>query len=387
MSINDLPDDCLLAIFDYINYLGDLTDCFKVCNKWSYLIAERTKKVKYLMAIRSDSNDSVYFTGLKPIDGSCLKTLFSNLLIAQLSEELLKKVSRKDVVAFLENQKSLKGLILSDHITSYLNFFDIEMICSNCLGGHDTIKLKRFNVKQIHTMLDLLRNLHKYNFSNLERLSITNYGCAKWYIGPVLAKLKIFECTQPFNDLSGIHQSFHFIDSCPNLQSAYIVVNRDRYFVNESLEHQFLQDLVIYFKDIARIDWNQLKRVILKYPKLKHLALRAKLTRKNGNIEGSVDMENEWIEQLVHILPNLVLLDVRGCRGVTQTADDYVQHYCKRYGRSIKFYFNENRHEIESDWPHLSTKMEKISRGFDFMKNCFLKRPHELPCFLIPIDY
>ncbi|XP_025016512.1 uncharacterized protein LOC112538806 [Tetranychus urticae] len=384
MLISKLPDDCLLTIFDYLNNLDDLVNCFKVCIKWSHLIAKRTKKIRYLKATRADSNDSVYFTGLKPIDGSCLKTLFSNLLIAQITQKLLQKINHKDVVAFLKNHKSLKGLILSDHITNYLNFLNIEMVCYNWI---DSLRLKRFNVKQLHTSLDLLNNLHKYNFSNLERLSITNCGSAKWYKRPVLAKLKIFECTQPFNDFSGIHQSFHFIDSCPNLQSAYIVVNRDRYFVNESLEHQFLQDLVIYFKDIARIDWNQLKRVILKYPNLKHLALRAKLTRKDWHIEGTLDMENKWIEQLVRILPNLVLLDVRGCRGVTQTAADYVQHYCKRYGRSIKFYFNENRHEIKSDWPHLSTKIEKISRGFDFMKNCFLKRPHELPCFLIPIEY
>uniref|UniRef100_T1KAB8 Uncharacterized protein n=2 Tax=Tetranychus urticae TaxID=32264 RepID=T1KAB8_TETUR len=114
----------------------------------------------------------------------------------------------------------------------------------------------------------------------------------------------------------------------------------------------------------------------MKYPNLKHLALW-----------NFWDIKDEHIEQLVHILPNLVLWDVRECQEVTQRAADYVQDYCKRYGRSIKFYFKGNRDEFKSDWPHLSSEYTLFSRDFDFMKHCFLKPHVFLSNFLIPIDY
>uniref|UniRef100_T1L4T1 Uncharacterized protein n=1 Tax=Tetranychus urticae TaxID=32264 RepID=T1L4T1_TETUR len=121
--------------------------------------------------------------------------------------------------------------------------------------------------------------------------------------------------------------------------------------------------------------WNDLKRTLMKYPNLKHFSLSTEY------------MTDEYIEQLVHILPNLVIFDVRGCRGVTQRAASYVQNYFERNGRSTKFYFNGNRHEIKSDWPQLYTNSSKICRGFDFMKHCFLQCFHLLPRFLIPIYY
>ncbi|XP_025017870.1 uncharacterized protein LOC112539514 [Tetranychus urticae] len=172
-------------------------------------------------------------------------------------------------------------------------------------------------------------------------------------------------------DYEDIYYGFQFMDSCPNLQSAHIHLRFYHIFVDESLKHESLRDLVIefYFSDF---NWDEFKRLSTKYPNLKHLALR------NNN-----SLKNKHVEQLVTILPNLVLFDVRGCPKVTQEAANYVQDYNKQHGRSIKFYFDENYHEVQSDWPHLSTKYEKISQGFDFMKNCFLKNFDGLSTFLI----
>ncbi|XP_015793996.1 uncharacterized protein LOC107370528 [Tetranychus urticae] len=170
--------------------------------------------------------------------------------------------------------------------------------------------------------------------------------------------------------------AFQVMDSCPNLKSAHLLVHTNRLFVDEKLKQKCLQDLVIDYEGPSCIDWNDLKRALMKYPTLKHLSLRSLHYIKD-----------EHIKQLVPILPNLVLFDIYDCPAVTQKAADYVKDYCERYGRSIKFYFKGNRDELVSDWPQLSTKKEKINRAFDFMKHCFLKDFEDLPHFLVPIGY
>ncbi|XP_015783890.1 uncharacterized protein LOC107361567 [Tetranychus urticae] len=154
---------------------------------------------------------------------------------------------------------------------------------------------------------------------------------------------------------------FQFMDSCPNLQSAHITIDSSTVLVDETLKHESLQDLVIHCEHYGQI-WDDLKRALMKYPNLEHLALR----RLCG-------IEDEDIKQLVDILPNLVIFDIRGVRGNAVRAANYVQNYFERNGRSTKFCFNGNHHEIKSDWPQLYTKRQEICRGFDFMERFFLK--------------
>uniref|UniRef100_T1L698 F-box domain-containing protein n=1 Tax=Tetranychus urticae TaxID=32264 RepID=T1L698_TETUR len=276
MLINELPDDCLLSIFDYVNYLGDLINCYKAF---------------------------------------------------YIHPSIIQKVS------------SIKQL--------YLQFCSLD---------------------------DFKRDAHY--LPNLERLHIRDEAPCRYYDGPVLEKLKIFELDFSSSRVTDMCYCFHFMDSCPILQSAYIFLGANRFYVDETTKHQCLQDLVIVFADPPRTDWNDLKRLLMKYPNLKHLGLR-----------NASNLNDEHIKQLLHILPNLVLLQADICEEITERAAYYVQDYCKRHGRSIEFYSNENSYEIEYDWPQLSTKQEKISRGFDFMKHCFLKDYWDLPHFLIPVEY
>ncbi|XP_025016596.1 uncharacterized protein LOC112538842 [Tetranychus urticae] len=377
MLINELLDDCLLAIFDKINNLDDLINCYKVCVKWSHLIAVRTKKVKYFMAkpAKTDfSTDYVYCEGRYRIDGTCLSLLFPNLIIVQFSMDFFFGVNFGDVVTFFRNLDSLKGIITSsrEEIEKYCDKF--EMLSTNFIEPHFLHNC--FSLKQLHIQnaYHFIKRKSRF-FPNLERLHIDAFDSFpdRYYHGPVLTKLKILELALYSNSDSAIYV-FQFMDSCPNLQSAHIRLNSHRFFVDETLKHKFLQDLVIDFNRNNQIDWNNLKRLIMKYPNLKHLSLRS-----TGSIK------DEHIEQLVRILPNLVLLDIFLCPGVTQKAADFVTDYCKRYGRSLKFYFDKNFNEIKSDWPQLSIKSEKIGRAFDFMEHCFLKDFADLPHFLIPI--
>ncbi|XP_015784211.1 uncharacterized protein LOC107361803 isoform X2 [Tetranychus urticae] len=388
MLINELPDDCLLSIFDYMNDLGDLINCYKVCIKWSHLVAERTKKVKYFMEYRYDhrlehgrdvpdySFDCVYYEDEDPIDVTCLSTLFTNLIIAELSWGLTRKGEFEDIVTFVSNQKSLKGLINTsgESIEKYCD--ELEMLSCN---SYELIAIRNgSSIKQLYfgvDSIDAFKPDLSY-FPNLERLHIDIKAPDKHYDGPVLEKLKILESQFFCLPNTSICYVFQFMDLCPNLQSAHIFMNTFGLFVDETLKHECLQDLVVHIFGDEGFNWNNLKRLFMKYPNLKHLSLSS-----NWNIT------DEYIEQLVHILPNLVLLNFSGCLWVTQRAADYVQDYCKRHGRSIKFYFKGNVHEMESDWPQLSTKHERISRGFNFMKHCFFKEFYRLPHFLIPIHY
>ncbi|XP_015784489.1 uncharacterized protein LOC107362019 [Tetranychus urticae] len=113
MLINELPDDCLLTIFDYLNNLDDLINCYKVCIKWSYLIAERTRKVKYLLEFSKDpaySSDLVYYQRLDlgTRYETLLYTLFPNLLILHnLTLYDAAFVRRVPVFAFLNKLKDV----------------------------------------------------------------------------------------------------------------------------------------------------------------------------------------------------------------------------------------------------------------------------------------
>ncbi|XP_015793200.1 uncharacterized protein LOC107369735 isoform X2 [Tetranychus urticae] len=362
MLINEIPDDCLLAIFDHLNSLEDLVNCYK---------DERVY-----------SSDAVYYRELYKIDSTCLSKLFTNLTIVELSINL--KPTYEDAIEFVKKLEFLKGLInqIDLPIEKYcdqLEMLSVEYFNPNNLRNGSSIKqLDIWNYS-----LDFLKKDAHY-LPNLERLKIQIYSPDYFYDGPVLEKLKILELSfhAPWDSI--IFYGFKLMDLCPNLQSAHICMAANTYFFDGTLKHKCLQDLVLQFSEFyngittsTRVgNENDLKRLLMKYPNLKHLALR-----------DAWRITEEHIEQLFHILPNLVVLDVRKCYEVTQEAADYVKYYCKRYGRSIKFYFDGNEHEIESDWPQSSIKHETISLGFDFMKNCFFRQHDFLPNFLIPIDY
>ncbi|XP_025018160.1 uncharacterized protein LOC107369753 isoform X15 [Tetranychus urticae] len=356
MLINEIPNDCLLAIFDYIIALDDLINCYQVCVKWSYLLVKRTKKVKYLIDEVGYSSDTVYYQRSCLIDSTCLPKLFTNLIIAEMSRELTFEV--EDAIEFVKSQKSLKGLI---------NRFDvpIEKYCD----GLEMLSVHNFDPNNLRNSSSM-KQLDIWNYSlealkrdahylpNIERLRIQIRVPDNRYDGPVLEKLEILEFYY-YCYPAKIFHGFQLMDSCPNLQSAHIFMNATNWFFDETLKHKCLQDLFIDFYEYDNDNWNNLKRLLMKFPNLKLFALW-----------GDSCITDEHIEQLVHILPNLVLLDVRKCNGVTRRAADYVKDHCKRYGRLIKFYFNGNKHEIRSDSSHLTIKHEAVSRGFDFMKHC-----------------
>uniref|UniRef100_T1L4T2 F-box domain-containing protein n=1 Tax=Tetranychus urticae TaxID=32264 RepID=T1L4T2_TETUR len=351
MLINELPDDCLLTIFDQFNDLHHLIACFKVCVKWSHLIAKRAKKVEYFrgfihILINLLIEEIFIFRLLYLIDVASLSSLFPNLIVAEFSEKFQEKLKFEDIAVFVRKHEPLKGMI-----TSCVAMEDcsdkLEMLAPECseLGIlQERIRFRQFGIRDF-CLVDFKSDA-RYR-QNLERLQILING--SFLNGPVLEKLKVVVLSSYGFDLGNIFYGFQFLDSCPNLQSAHITINSRTVLVDETIKHECLQDLVIHCSSY-------------KCPNLKHLALRR---------QGS--MRDEHIEQLVHILPDLVIFDIRGCFGVTQRAVNYVQNYFERNGRSTKFYWKGNRHEIASDWPQLYTKRQEICQGFDFMERYFLE--------------
>ncbi|XP_025016613.1 uncharacterized protein LOC112538844 [Tetranychus urticae] len=183
MLINELPDDCLLAIFDQFNDLHHLIACFKVCLKWSHLIAKRAKKVKYLMDYRARvlnySPDYVYYRDRDLIDVAGLSSLFPNLIIAEFSERFQRKsyVYRcEHILEFIRKHEPLREMITSCRVAVEECCDNLEMLAIDC--SKPGILQNCICSKQLSIRDDTLFNLEseaQYR-QNLERLQIILNG-------------------------------------------------------------------------------------------------------------------------------------------------------------------------------------------------------------------
>uniref|UniRef100_T1K369 F-box domain-containing protein n=1 Tax=Tetranychus urticae TaxID=32264 RepID=T1K369_TETUR len=392
MSIDKLPTEILDFIFDKLTELNDIVNCFQVCERWSYIIGERTHKVKYLIRFTfSDdkvySKDLVYNGRTEPLDGSVLLKVFPNLRIADISlpYRIRKKYDISNLVLeLLRNGKHIKGLIevpLMKYVDIFKNRTALEMLCISRLPDEIPISDINESVKQLYTcshpvpMSDFSKLIHF--LPSLERLQakIRYDNQDAGYDGPKLMNLKIAELDLRANSLPGLLQfGLELLDACPALVSAHVYAFTSAVIVEDTTKNENMRDLVLQFREA--VAWHSQIDLLAKYPNLKHLALRCNLT-----------LRDDHIHDILSTLPKLVLLDVRGSPRLTRRSARFVEDYCERHGRSIYFYFKkEDREQIEKDWPHLSTRQEIISRGFDFMANCFLKDNDTLPYFLDPMD-
>ncbi|XP_053204564.1 uncharacterized protein LOC128389079 [Panonychus citri] len=140
-----------------------------------------------------------------------------------------------------------------------------------------------------------------------------------------------------------------------------------------------LSQIIEYFPNLKRISltlrngsfftWPLMRRVLSKFPKLHHLSIRY-----------SKEIDDNHVKELVKILPEIKLLDLRRSKGVTSQSADYLNEFCLKSRRSIEIYYDCE--EEPTEWPKLGIPREPIAYGFDFMKHCFYKNFSSLP-FLI----
>ncbi|XP_053201226.1 uncharacterized protein LOC128386246 [Panonychus citri] len=225
-------------------------------------------------------------------------------------------------------------------------------------------------LKQIYFHELNLRDLPQYvaYFPNLKRLNLTMFDELETrYNGPELSNLKILE-SHTF-EAHEAWSAFHLMDSCPSLESAFINSSSNDHFIDLTIKNYNLRDLVIEMSIQEEITWSFLRELLSKYPNLHNLAIRM-----------SDEIEDCHVEELVEILPEVKLLDLRGSEYVTQKSADFLSEYCAKSSRSIKIYYDCEKEPI--DWPNMLGTDDSIVYGFDFMKHCFYKMFCDLPILI-----
>ncbi|XP_015787184.1 uncharacterized protein LOC107364367 [Tetranychus urticae] len=379
MDIDKLPDDCLLHIFNFFDKFGTLLNCSHVCERWKCLVTQRLSNVKYLAdygpiesypvrnTILYDYEDRhglierlEWFPKLKIIENSCEPDCFSNPTV----EGFL--FSQVNLENFTNCNSSFKMLAIDDFCDFFANDIQGPMLTQLHVGRCPISRLSEYA---------------KY-FPNLKRLHIAHHTLDDFedtfYTGPTLEKLEILEVigSSQWGSRYDYH-GFSLADKCPVLKSAYHYIDRDDQFcVNSGIKNLFLEDLVLQLS--AYPNWSILRRVLYKYPNLKHLAIR----------NGYDCISHENVIEIIHLLPHITLIDIRGNEPklVDENTTRYIEQFCRDHNRSISLYY-QKRPKISKKWPHLSAKKTRIGRGLDFMKHCFLKEYcNDLPYLLDPDD-
>ncbi|XP_053205701.1 uncharacterized protein LOC128390060 isoform X1 [Panonychus citri] len=366
--IEKLPDDCLSSIFESITNLDDLIVCSKVCQRWRFLIVQRLNKVKYLSDDSSIGcfKNSIYFNKLDSLSQSQLLGLLPRFKILDIRPTNETKFKSIDIFKVIEGIKSVKGLI-------YEPCWD-KFPCS-------ISRVLTMNLEQLY-FADCFQNhfeeiANSGYLKNLQRLHIgsRNFSISS-YDGPVLESIKILEACLYSYDATNPYPGFHFMDLCPSVESAHHLIKPKKLSINQTIKNNSLRNLVLdHPENYVSDNWTDLRNLLIKYPKLKNLAIR-----------GDYGLDDSNLTELLDLIPEIVILDLRQSTRLSEKSKDIVNRYCQRKNREIWFY-NRPDQRIEHDWPELASQTnQRICQGFDFMRNCFLKTFQQLPYLIDPIE-
>ncbi|XP_053204441.1 uncharacterized protein LOC128388980 [Panonychus citri] len=374
MSFNDLPDNCLWKIFENVHGVKDLVQLSKVCSRWSDLITLKFNRVKYLRLMTiSDAVDyidanSLWLNHATNWNDYNLIKLFPNLKIIEVSSYSGVIIGSDILARILNDNPNIKGLIgLSNSIGKSFDLKNIEMCAAEF--SFDFKKVFRHDqLKQVRCFYFFTYDLPAFieYFPNLIRLNLElDEADEVFYNGPNLSSLKILELDT--TDLVEQFTGFHFMDFCPSLESAFIHCWAYALYVDESIKNYNLRDLVIV--NTGFFSWSILRRLLSKFPNLHHLAIR------------HIDkLDDNNLEELIKLLPNLKILDLRGCKKMINKSADFPVKYCVKKNRSFEIYYDCKNEPTE--WPKLVDTCEPICYGFDFMKHCFYKSLNCLPVLI-----
>ncbi|XP_053204440.1 uncharacterized protein LOC128388979 isoform X2 [Panonychus citri] len=271
----------------------------------------------------------------------------------------------------VKNNPQIKGLIGMDKLRKDGYLENIEMCAAEFNFDYKKVfrpdQLKqvccfRFHTNDLPSFIEYFPNLKRLNIEPREE-SIVSDGV--FYHGPNLSSLKILELGT--NNFFEQFTGFHLMGFCPSLESAFFHCWTQYIYVDESIKNYNLRDLVI--ENTGLFSWSLLQRVLSKFPNLHHLGIRGIRKIKYSNLE-----------ELVKLLPELKILDLRKCKNVNHKSADFLSKYCIKENRSIVIYHNCENEPIE--WPKLVNTREQIVYGFDFMKHCFYKTFNSLPVLM-----
>ncbi|XP_053205059.1 uncharacterized protein LOC128389484 [Panonychus citri] len=375
MNLNDLPDDCLLVIFDQFSDLGSFPKLTKVCKRWRDLVQIRLRKVIYLKYIATFSlemfpvkpklfgkciltNDLVLLESIKlsqflpnvkkikffnfhNYDEQCLCSALANLLAT--GNPITQLIFTIDDQIFSHSCPIIENL--SQFIIPYLE--NIEHLTTNvnllvenyfqAYGNHNKLK-------SLGNRLDLTIDLsHVLNFAdsmtNIELLFIDSRNSEHLnrisnYNGPIFEKLEslyIYNCTR----LCFITR---ILDFCPNLRNLTLILplGTEIIQINSDIKNHNLQGLYInpgcsYGYDIIPI--------VEKFPNVRYLRIDGTLTESQ-------------LTKIVELLPHLSVLVFSDSFNDSPIKDDRIKTFCRLKNLSINFFHQLSCPDLENNELH-----------------------------------
>ncbi|XP_053202246.1 uncharacterized protein LOC128387112 [Panonychus citri] len=388
MQLNDLPEDCLSNIFDWIPCIKQLLSFSTVCSGWNNLVKRRLKKVRNLHLYKcnlSCSNQAEFFNLWKYSPYNHIYTNDIGLLERVNVSKLLPNLKYfttefygnqqcmcKATINVLSTSNTLIGLLgrspcINSKVTNCSNRVHIDDIVRHCgnleyLSSESKPFIRSFffsfgdNLKHFEASVDLskfslyhgatdsfTRLLAK--MPNLETLSLSDepeIEPPKWPKPKM--NLKQLEILNIPVDVSTL-QVLSFFPELPSLYLSFCISeDKDETFPFFGV-HPNVQDLALEIYLIVRDDdieyINLIKSVLVKFPNCANLMIRLH----------SECISNESVFKIIEMLPNLNLfvLHVEQILGDWCYPDYFntVDTHCRSIGRRIAFYLvNDDFGEI-----------------------------------------
>ncbi|XP_053202152.1 uncharacterized protein LOC128387041 [Panonychus citri] len=383
MQLNDLPEDCLLYIFDYFPELKQLHILSTVCSGWNNLIKRRLEKVQYLNLEESDehswhfkfreypSHPHIYTNDIKLLERVNVSKLLPNLKFFTTNHYNGWQCMCRATINVLSTSNTLIGLKDRSpcHKSDSRNCSDgihIDKIVQHC-GNLEYLssKSKHFirsfffsfgdNLKHFEALVDLSgfslypgatdsvsRLMAKMpNLETLTLLCEPEIKTRHWPIPKInLKQLKILTFYMRF-------RTFQVLSLFPELPSLYLridMLKKAKTFTTSDI-HPSVQDLVIRIDNFL-IDYQYDRD--FKYPQLFKSILAKFPNCKNLMIDVAYEfINNKLMIEIIEVLPNLNLFVQNVYQALDDRKDpDYfnsVDRHFKTTGRRIAIYLFKNK--------------------------------------------
>lgn len=294
MSLDSMPDDCLITIFNFINDPLILFRCLRVCRRWYVLISYRLARVEHLLDLYHikcrPGVKSLCFLGMKrpleePILSAILrktpkmKVICVGFEYSEYANYDVNWVQRSlDRLSHLE---SLKGLIIT-----YLTRLEEVKIPENIeMLRTDDIYITTGYYPRVKQLLvdDKFFTKCILRFPNLVRLNLlVDSDPCNWFTVArnyqyLFKKLKIIEIDTSYEEcLSEVNYACQFICLCPQAESAHIRIPIDQTVPYSHFKHENLKNLVITYVDFELVGeyYLNLLGLLKRFPNVKHLAIK-----------------------------------------------------------------------------------------------------------------
>ncbi|XP_053210520.1 uncharacterized protein LOC128394242 isoform X3 [Panonychus citri] len=341
MNINDLPDDCLILIFEQFFDLKQFPTLSKICSRWRILVQERLKKVTHLKYV---SKLSELQTGWKNYTGKYVLTNKATFLERIKLSQVLPNVYSINLqngssgilanllgtgnsicILFINNELNSQFIIdknqLDEKIIPHLE--SVEKLATNndqlvkkYLKNHGHLKrLKKFGYRLIPVNM-----MHVISFAasliNLELLYVVcdrtfEKGWIENYIGPKFEKLESLY----YRSKSSTCYATKFVDFCPNLRNFHLTF-KNIIPMDECVKHYNLEKLSILIQRAREVNIIYLAR---KFPNIRHLIITGAVTQSD-------------LIEMIKLLPHLSNLSLSGC----------LTHHCKITALN-EYFLSQNR--------------------------------------------